>query len=153
MTFRGAWTASASYKVGEAVSRMGSSYIALKANSSVDPSEDVAANGATWGLLAANGATIATGAPFLVCESWVQSSFFGKSGVSNAGAATACGCANTVQSTYIQGGYTIANGVTYPASCTISANMASGTNSCTAATPATTYTNGQGLYSVCCICN
>ncbi len=64
-TFMGNWASGTTYAVGDAVycaacSTNGSSYIAMKANTSADPSTDVSGN---WSLLAMMGATGAPGAP------------------------------------------------------------------------------------------
>jgi hypothetical protein len=53
VTFKGKWSASVSYTVGEAVSEASSSYIALEASTNVDPASDFTASGGHWGLLAA----------------------------------------------------------------------------------------------------
>ncbi len=65
VSFKGGWSTGTAYNVGDAVicsttcSTNGSSYIAMKANTSVDPSTDVAGN---WSLLAAQGAAGTAGA-------------------------------------------------------------------------------------------
>ncbi|MGP8225809.1 MAG: hypothetical protein ACLQGT_06600 [Terracidiphilus sp.] len=61
VSFRGSWNSTASYAVGDSVSENGSSYIALAANSAVDPAADVAGLGTNWAVLAAQGATGAQG--------------------------------------------------------------------------------------------
>ncbi len=55
VTFRGAWGSTATYMVGDSVSESGSSYVALAANSNIDPAADVAGSGTNWALLAAQG--------------------------------------------------------------------------------------------------
>lgn len=50
--FRGNWSASTPYAVGDTVAETGTSYIALAANRSVDPATDVARSGTTWAVLA-----------------------------------------------------------------------------------------------------
>ncbi len=66
VTFRGAWSSSTSYSVGDAVSESGSSYIALTANTAIDPAADVSGSGGHWAVLAQMGtngtsATVAAG--------------------------------------------------------------------------------------------
>jgi hypothetical protein len=61
VSFRNAWSSSISYSIGDAVSENGTSYIALRANVSVDPATDVAGSGGNWAVLAAAGATGAQG--------------------------------------------------------------------------------------------
>ena len=51
VAFKGAWSVSANYAIGDAVSNDGTSYIALIANTGVTPSA-----GATWSVLASKGA-------------------------------------------------------------------------------------------------
>jgi len=53
VNFKGPWSSSAAYAVGDAVSENGSSYIAIQANTNVDPATDAAAAGGNWGVLAA----------------------------------------------------------------------------------------------------
>jgi hypothetical protein len=61
VNFRNAWSSSAAYAIGDAVSENGSSYIALLANTDVDPAADVSGSGGHWAVLAAEGATGAAG--------------------------------------------------------------------------------------------
>jgi len=73
VSFKNAWNIGTSYSIGDAVSENGSSYIALKANTGVDPATDVAGTGTNWAVLAAIGntgsaatiavGTVTTGAP------------------------------------------------------------------------------------------
>jgi hypothetical protein len=60
-TFRGPWAAGTAYSAKDVVTEGGSSYIALAANTVVDPAADVGAGGGRWALIAAAGATGATG--------------------------------------------------------------------------------------------
>jgi hypothetical protein len=62
VSFIGAWSSSTPYSIGAAVSESESSYIALVANSAMDPATDVAGNGGHWALLAKAGTNGATGA-------------------------------------------------------------------------------------------
>ena len=55
VTFKGAWLSTAAYNIGDSVSENGSSYIAVAANSGVDPAADVSGQGTNWALLAAQG--------------------------------------------------------------------------------------------------
>ena len=57
ITFKNAWSGGTSYSIGDTVSESGSSYIALTANTNVDPATDVAGSGTNWAVLAAKGAT------------------------------------------------------------------------------------------------
>jgi len=57
VTFKIAWSSGTSYSIGDAVSENGSSYIALAANSNVDPATDVTSSGGNWAVLAAKGDT------------------------------------------------------------------------------------------------
>jgi hypothetical protein len=66
VTFRNAWSSTATYRIGDAVSENGTSYIALTANVNVDPTTDVVGNGGNWAVLAQAGtngtaATVAIG--------------------------------------------------------------------------------------------
>ena len=61
VSFRNAWSGSTAYAIGDAVSESGASYIALTANTAVDPATDVSGSGGHWAVLAAKGATGATG--------------------------------------------------------------------------------------------
>jgi Collagen triple helix repeat (20 copies) len=63
VSFRNAWSGSATYAFGDAVSENGSSYIALAANTGIDPATDVSGSGGHWAVLAAEGATGAAGSP------------------------------------------------------------------------------------------
>ncbi len=60
-TFKSAWSGSATYAIGDAVNENGSSYIALVANTGIDPATDVASSGGHWAVLALKGNTGATG--------------------------------------------------------------------------------------------
>ena len=62
VTFKGTWSSSTVYAVGDAIFENGTSYIALAANLAVDPATDVSGSGGTWAVLAQKGATGATGA-------------------------------------------------------------------------------------------
>src|SRR5258708_6562063 len=62
VTFKGTWSNSTVYAVGDAVFENGTSYIALAANLSIDPATDVSGGGGTWAVLAQKGATGPTGA-------------------------------------------------------------------------------------------
>ena len=57
VSFRNAWSGSTAYAIGDAVSESGSSYIALTANTAVDPATDVSGSGGHWAVLAAKGTT------------------------------------------------------------------------------------------------
>jgi hypothetical protein len=59
LIFRGAWTNSTAYAVGDVVTKAGSSWFALQANTNVDPST----HPATWALLAKKGVDGAPGVP------------------------------------------------------------------------------------------
>jgi len=61
ISFKGAWVDSAAYSIGDAVAESGSSYVALLANTGVDPATDVAGSGGHWAVLANQGVTGATG--------------------------------------------------------------------------------------------
>ncbi len=54
VNFKGPWSSSTPYPIGDAVSEYGSSYIALEANTNVDPSNDVMTSGGHWALLASS---------------------------------------------------------------------------------------------------
>jgi hypothetical protein len=60
VNFKGPWSGSTAYVIGDAVSENGSSYIAIKANVNVDPASDVAVHGGNWGVLAALPANLNT---------------------------------------------------------------------------------------------
>ena len=53
VSFKGAWASTIAYKTGDAVSETGTSYIALVANTAINPAADVAALGGHWAVLAA----------------------------------------------------------------------------------------------------
>ena len=61
-TFKGPWTSASAYSVNDVVTEAGSSFVALMANTAVDPTSDVNASGGHWALIAAAGAKGATGA-------------------------------------------------------------------------------------------
>ena len=61
VSFRGTWSSSTVYAIGDAVSESGTSYIALLANFTVDPAADVASSGGVWAVLAKQGSTGASG--------------------------------------------------------------------------------------------
>jgi Collagen triple helix repeat (20 copies) len=61
VTFKGTWSSSTVYAVGDAIFENGTSYIALAANQGIDPATDVSGSGGTWAVLAQKGATGATG--------------------------------------------------------------------------------------------
>ena len=61
-TFKGPWTSASTYSVNDVVSEAGSSFLAVAANTSVDPTNDVNASAGHWVLIAAAGAKGATGA-------------------------------------------------------------------------------------------
>ncbi|MGA2352085.1 MAG: hypothetical protein ABSF70_16745 [Terracidiphilus sp.] len=56
-TFKSTWSGSATYAIGDAVTENGSSYIALEANTGVDPATDVTGSGGHWAVLALKGNT------------------------------------------------------------------------------------------------
>jgi hypothetical protein len=56
-TFRNAWSGSTAYTMGDAISENGSTYIALTANTAIDPATDVTNSGGHWALLAQKGAS------------------------------------------------------------------------------------------------
>jgi Phage Tail Collar Domain/Collagen triple helix repeat (20 copies) len=60
VNFKGPWSSSTAYVIGDAVSENGSSYIAIKANVNGDPASDVASHGGNWGVLAALPANLNT---------------------------------------------------------------------------------------------
>lgn len=62
VSFQGAWNGTTAFRIGDAVSEGGASYIALANNLNVDPALDVAGSGTTWALLVARGATGPAGA-------------------------------------------------------------------------------------------
>lgn len=62
ISFIGAWSSSTPYSIGSAVSESGTSYIALTANTAIDPAIDVAGSGGNWAVLAKAGAVGAAGA-------------------------------------------------------------------------------------------
>ncbi|HEX9009803.1 MAG TPA: hypothetical protein VF804_05510, partial [Holophagaceae bacterium] len=55
-SFKGAWTSSTPYAIGDAVSENGSAYVALTASTALDPATDVAGSGGHWAVLALQGA-------------------------------------------------------------------------------------------------
>ncbi len=59
MSFMGAWSNSTAYSIGDAVSEGGTSYIALTANTAVNPATDIGGN---WNVLAQAGAAGSPGA-------------------------------------------------------------------------------------------
>jgi hypothetical protein len=61
LNYQGAWNAATGYALHDAVSFGGSSYIAVAANSGLNPANDAAAGGPNWALLAQQGATGAPG--------------------------------------------------------------------------------------------
>jgi hypothetical protein len=60
--FQKAWNSATAYSVNSVVTEGGSSYVALKASTAVDPANDVATSGGNWAVMAAAGATGASGA-------------------------------------------------------------------------------------------
>ncbi len=60
--FQNAWTSATGYAVNSVVTEGGSSYVALKDSTAVDPASDVAISGGNWALMAAAGAMGAPGA-------------------------------------------------------------------------------------------
>ncbi len=56
LNFRSAWNIAIPYSATDSVSFAGSSYIALQANTGVEPDTDVANSGGNWALLAQRGA-------------------------------------------------------------------------------------------------
>jgi hypothetical protein len=61
VAFRGPWSSSTTYAIGDAVFESGTSYIALVANVAIDPATDVSGSGGHWAVLAQQGTTGATG--------------------------------------------------------------------------------------------
>lgn len=61
-TYRNIWMSSNQYGVNDVVTEAGQSYVALVANTAIDPLADVTANGGNWAIVAAAGATGAAGA-------------------------------------------------------------------------------------------
>jgi hypothetical protein len=61
-TFRGPWVSATAYSVNDVVSEGGSSYVALTANTAVDPVRDASGSGGHWAVIAAAGAKGTTGA-------------------------------------------------------------------------------------------
>ena len=55
VAFRNAWSSVTSYAIGDAVSKNGTSFIALIANSATDPATDVLNHGGNWAVLALQG--------------------------------------------------------------------------------------------------
>lgn len=62
-TFKGPWASASAYSINDVVSEAGSSYVALLANTAIDPATDANASGGHWALIAAAGAKGVTGAP------------------------------------------------------------------------------------------
>jgi hypothetical protein len=63
VSFKGTWNAASHYLTGDAVALTGNSYIALQANTNINPLTDIAGAGLNWAVLAAQGGTGATGVP------------------------------------------------------------------------------------------
>ena len=63
LLFKGPWATATAYAINDVVTEGGSSYVALTANTSVDPANDVSGSGGHWAVMAAAGAKGATGAP------------------------------------------------------------------------------------------
>jgi tail collar domain/collagen triple helix repeat protein len=61
-TFKGPWSSATAYAVNDVVSQSGSSYVALLANTAVNPVTDATAAGGHWVVMAAGGAMGAVGA-------------------------------------------------------------------------------------------
>lgn len=61
-TFKGPWISASAYSVNDVITEAGSTFVALTANTAVDPTNDVSASGGHWALIAAAGAKGATGA-------------------------------------------------------------------------------------------
>jgi hypothetical protein len=57
VSFIGPWSGATMYSIGSAVSEGGTSYIALVANSAIDPATDVSGSGGHWAVLAQAGAS------------------------------------------------------------------------------------------------
>jgi hypothetical protein len=57
VSFIGPWNGATPYSIGSAVSEGGTSYIALVANSAIDPATDVSGSGGHWAVLAQAGAS------------------------------------------------------------------------------------------------
>jgi hypothetical protein len=60
--FKGPWATATAYAINDVVTEGGSSYVALMANTGVDPANDVSGSGGHWAVMAAAGAKGATGA-------------------------------------------------------------------------------------------
>lgn len=60
-TFKGPWTSASAYSRNDVVTESGSSFLALMANTAVDPTNDVSSSGGHWAQIAAAGAKGATG--------------------------------------------------------------------------------------------
>lgn len=54
--YKAAWTSAAAYSANDVVTENGTSYVALQANSAVDPAADVNNSGGNWAILALAGA-------------------------------------------------------------------------------------------------
>lgn len=61
VSFIGPWNGATPYSIGSAVSEGGTSYIALVANSAIDPATDVSGSGGHWAVLALAGTAGAAG--------------------------------------------------------------------------------------------
>ena len=59
--FKGPWATVTAYAINDVVTEGGSSYVALMANASVDPANDVSGSGGHWAVMAAVGAKGASG--------------------------------------------------------------------------------------------
>jgi putative Ig domain-containing protein/collagen triple helix repeat protein len=59
--YRNTWGAAIPYAVNDVVTEAGQSYVALAANTGIDPANDVAASGGNWAIMAAAGAAGAQG--------------------------------------------------------------------------------------------
>ncbi|MBP1627801.1 MAG: Tail Collar domain protein [Holophagaceae bacterium] len=57
VSFKGTWSSSTDYVIGDTVYENGTSYIALVGNQNVDPATDVAGGATSWAVLALQGAT------------------------------------------------------------------------------------------------
>jgi Collagen triple helix repeat (20 copies) len=57
VTFKGTWSSSATYTIGDAVFESGTSYIALVTNTAVDPATNVSGSGGIWAVLARAGSS------------------------------------------------------------------------------------------------
>src|SRR5256885_1403537 len=57
VTFRGTWSSSTTYTIGDAVFESGTSYIAVVSNTAVDPATNVSGSGGIWAVLARAGSS------------------------------------------------------------------------------------------------